>query len=165
MAEQGGNITESQQFGDPATGLFFMRVQVELTTGREALMAGLAALASRFDMTWHLDEVGRALRTLLLGFTAANCEADLACRQHSRQMPIDVVGVASNHTVLQRLAEFYGYPFHHISVRTETAAQAEAKLMELVERHDVELIVLARAVQWHAEHRVLLDGTRTVVFS
>lgn len=29
---------------------------------------------------------------------------------------------------------------------------------------DVECLALARAVQWHAEHRVLLNGTRTIVF-
>ena len=29
--------------------------------------------------------------------------------------------------------------------------------------HDVEAQVLARAVRWHAEHRVLLNGNRTVV--
>jgi formyltetrahydrofolate deformylase len=29
---------------------------------------------------------------------------------------------------------------------------------------DVEARALARAVRWHAEHRVLLDGRRTVVF-
>ena len=30
---------------------------------------------------------------------------------------------------------------------------------------DIESRVLARAVKWHAEHRVLLNGTRTVVFT
>ena len=30
---------------------------------------------------------------------------------------------------------------------------------------DVERRVLAQAVKWHAEHRVLLNGNRTVVFS
>jgi formyltetrahydrofolate deformylase len=29
---------------------------------------------------------------------------------------------------------------------------------------DVESVVLARAVKWHLEHRVLLNGHRTVVF-
>jgi formyltetrahydrofolate deformylase len=29
---------------------------------------------------------------------------------------------------------------------------------------DIENVVLARAVRWHAEHRVMLDGSRTVVF-
>jgi formyltetrahydrofolate deformylase len=36
---------------------------------------------------------------------------------------------------------------------------------QLVEAgRDVEAQVLARAVRWHAEHRVLMNGTRTVVF-
>ncbi len=29
---------------------------------------------------------------------------------------------------------------------------------------DIECVVLARAVKWHVEHRVLLNGSRTVVF-
>jgi len=29
---------------------------------------------------------------------------------------------------------------------------------------DVECVTLARAIQWHAEHRVLMNGNRTVVF-
>jgi formyltetrahydrofolate deformylase len=29
---------------------------------------------------------------------------------------------------------------------------------------DVECAVLARAVKWHVEHRILLNGTRTVIF-
>jgi len=43
---------------------------------------------------------------------------------------------------------------------------AEATLLELVTRHDVELVVLARymQVQWHVEHRVLINGAKTVVF-
>jgi formyltetrahydrofolate deformylase len=30
---------------------------------------------------------------------------------------------------------------------------------------DIESVVLARAVKWHAEHRILLNGRRTVIFS
>jgi formyltetrahydrofolate deformylase len=29
---------------------------------------------------------------------------------------------------------------------------------------DIESVVLARAVRWHVEHRVLLNGHKTVVF-
>jgi formyltetrahydrofolate deformylase len=29
---------------------------------------------------------------------------------------------------------------------------------------DVESVVLARAVKWHAEHRIMLNGHKTVVF-
>ncbi len=147
LAEHGGNITESQQFGDPSTGLFFMRVQVQTGAPREELEAALAELAGRFAMTWHLDVVGRPLRTLVLVSKAAHCLADLAYRQRNDRLPIDVVGVVSNHTALEDLARFYDYDFHHVPVTADTKPQAEARLLQLVEEQDVELVVLARYMQ------------------
>ena len=41
LADHGGNITESQQFGDPDSGLFFMRVQVEGRATADELSAAL----------------------------------------------------------------------------------------------------------------------------
>jgi formyltetrahydrofolate deformylase len=147
LAEHGGNITESQQFGDPDTGLFFMRVQVESAAGREDLEAALGELAPRFDMTWHLDVAGRKVRTLVMVSTAGHCLNDLAFRQRSENLPVDIVAVVSNHTVLAPMAEFYGIPFHHVPVTPQTKAEAEARLLELVEELDVELVVLARYMQ------------------
>ena len=147
LADHGGNITESQQFGDPSTGLFFMRVQVQTAAPRTELEAALAELAGRFSMEWQLDVVGRPMRTLILVSKAGHCLSDLAYRQRGERLPIDVVGVVSNHTVLEDLATFYGYPFHHVPVTKETKPAAEARLLELVEEYDVELVVLARYMQ------------------
>ena len=147
LAEHGGNITESQQFGDPSTGLFFMRVQVQTAAPRAGLEQALGELADRFEMEWKLDVVGRPMRTLILVSKAGHCLSDLAYRQRGERLPIDVVGVVSNHTVLEDLATFYGYPFHHVPVTKETKAAAEARLLELVEEYDVELVVLARYMQ------------------
>lgn len=147
LAEHGGNITESQQFGDPDSGLFFMRVQVAAATPRAVLEPALAELAQRFSMTWHLDVAGRPVRTLLLGSTAAHCVNDLAFRQRSENLPIDIVGLVSNHTALADLAAFYGIDFHHVPVTSATKAQAEARLLELVDTLGVELVVLARYMQ------------------
>ncbi|EJN85051.1 ACT domain-containing protein, partial [Actinomyces naeslundii] len=66
LARRGGNITESKQFGDSSTGLFFMRVQVLTTVPREELEKDLAELAGEYEMEWSLDEVGRAMRTLIM---------------------------------------------------------------------------------------------------
>ncbi|MEZ0448450.1 formyltetrahydrofolate deformylase [Cellulomonas sp. ICMP 17802] len=147
LAEHGGNITESQQFGDPLSGLFFMRVQVTASTPRAELEAALTALGARFAMDWSLDVVGRPVRTLVMGSTAAHCLNDLAFRQRSENLPIELVAVVSNHTVLEPLADFYGIPFHHVPVTAATKQQSEARLLELVEELDVELVVLARYMQ------------------
>ncbi|WP_175559058.1 formyltetrahydrofolate deformylase [Sanguibacter gelidistatuariae] len=147
LAEHGGNITESQQFGDPDTHLFFMRVQVESAASRADLGAALTALAADFDMTWSLDVVGRPVRTLILVSTAAHCLNDLLFRQRSENLPIDIVAVAGNHRDLEPLTEFYGKTFHHIPVTKDTKAEAEAALLALVRELDVELVVLARYMQ------------------
>jgi len=147
LAEHGGNITESQQFGDPLSGLFFMRVQVESAVPRGRLERALAALGERFAMTWKLDVVGRPIRTLVLGSTAAHCLNDLAFRQRSEGLPIDIVAVVSNHTTLAELAEFYGIGFHHVPITAATRPQAEARLLALVDSLDVELVVLGRYMQ------------------
>ncbi|WP_028044969.1 formyltetrahydrofolate deformylase [Cellulomonas sp. URHE0023] len=147
LAELGGNITESQQFGDPLSGLFFMRVQVTASAPREALTAALESLGDEFGMQWSLDVVGRPMRTLVMGSTAAHCLNDLAFRQRSENLPVDLVAVVSNHTALEPLAGFYGIPFHHVPVTAATKAQAEARLLELVAELDVELVVLARYMQ------------------
>jgi formyltetrahydrofolate deformylase len=147
LATHGGNITESQQFGDPLSGLFFMRVQVQSAFPRAELEEALTELAGRFSMTWALDVAGRPMRTLVMGSTAAHCLNDLAFRQRSEKLPVDIVAVVSNHTALADLAAFYGIPFHHVPVRKATKAEAEQRLLELVDELDVELVVLARYMQ------------------
>ncbi|WP_036968510.1 formyltetrahydrofolate deformylase [Promicromonospora kroppenstedtii] len=147
LAEHGGNITESQQFGDPASGLFFMRVQVESAASRDELTAAMTQVAGAFRMTWALDVVGRRIRTLLMVSKAAHCLVDLLYRERSQRMPIDVVGVVGNHRDLEDIAAFYGKPFHHVPVTKDTKAEAEATLRGLVKETDAELVVLARYMQ------------------
>lgn len=147
LAEHGSNITESQQFGDPTSGLFFMRVQVESTASRDELTTAMTEVAGRFEMTWTLDVVGRRIRTLVMVSKAAHCLVDLLYRERSQRMPIDVVGVVGNHRDLEDIATFYGKPFHHVPVTKDTKADAEATLRGLVQELDVEVVVLARYMQ------------------
>lgn len=147
LAARGGNITESQQFGDPGTSLFFMRVQAELPTPRAELEADLADLARRLDMRWRLDVVGRRMRTLVMVSREGHCLTDLLHRQRGGRLPIEVVGVVSNHETLRDVAGFFGVPYHHVPVTPATKPAAEARLLALVETLDVELVVLARYMQ------------------
>lgn len=55
LYEHGANITEAQQFIDPDTGDFFMRIAFD--TDAEAagtLTDPLRSIASQFDMAWTL---------------------------------------------------------------------------------------------------------------
>ena len=143
----GGNITESQQFAS-STGRFFMRLQVQADAPRVDFERQLGPVIDHFDMEWQLDDVGRPLRTLVLGSTAKHCVSDLLFRQREGQLEIDVPLLLANHETLQPIAAFYGIPFEHRSVTDDASKLAmEERILEVVESEDIELVVLARYMQ------------------
>lgn len=147
LAGLGSNIIESQQFGDAGSNLFFMRVQFSAQVSAATLHEALGVTADRFAMTWQLNVAGRPLRTLVMVSTAAHCLNDLAFRTREEELPVDLVTVVSNHTMLEPMARFYGIDFRHIPVTKDTKPAAEAQLLDLVTALDVELVVLARYMQ------------------
>lgn len=147
IAQAGGNIIQSQQFGDPDSGLFFMRVEVESPAGRAPIDEGLAAVAKDFDATINVDTLGRPLRTIIMVSREGHCLSDLLYRQQTQGLPIDVVSVVGNHPDLAPIAQFYGVPFILIPVTKETKAKAEEELLNLISAEKVELLILARYMQ------------------
>ena len=143
-----GNITESQQFSSEDTGRFFMRLQIESSVSRADFEGALAPVIAQYSMTTRLDVVGRPLRTLVLATKAAHCLNDMLFRQRAGQLPINIPLVLSNHDELAELAGFYGVPFESMPV-TDAAQKAafEARVLQAVEEHGIELVVLARYMQ------------------
>ena len=148
IVEAHGNITESQQFSSEDTGRFFMRVQVETTSDYDIFQAALAPVIERYDMTAEINTVGRPLRTLILASSAGHCLTDLLVRQRDGHLTIDIPQVLSNHDALEPVAKFYGVPFRALPITDQASkAQFEAEVLALVEKHDIELVVLARYMQ------------------
>jgi formyltetrahydrofolate deformylase len=143
-----GNITESQQFSSADTGRFFMRLQVETDASRDEFAALLQPVIARFGMAWQLDREGRPKRTLVLVSTAGHTLNDLLFRRRSGQLPVEIPLVLSNHPVLRELAEFYEVPFESRAIVDDASKAAfERRILEAVEEHDIELVVLARYMQ------------------
>ena len=143
-----GNITESQQFSSADTGRFFIRLQVESPADRAEIEAALAPVIEHYGMHSIIDVVGRPLRTLVLASTAGHCVNDLLFRQRAGQLAVEVPLVLSNHGTLRDLVGFYGVPFEsHPVTDAESKAAFEARIIEAVEEHDIELVVLARYMQ------------------
>ncbi|WP_084704151.1 formyltetrahydrofolate deformylase [Phaeacidiphilus oryzae] len=145
----GCNILDSQQYGDPGTGLFFMRVHfaADGTVNAEKLRASFAAIGESFRMDWAIHLAGERMRIVLMVSKFGHCLNDLLFRARSGALPVEIAAVVSNHTDLRGLVEPYGIPFEHIPVTKDTKAEAEARLLDLVEREGVELVVLARYMQ------------------
>jgi formyltetrahydrofolate deformylase len=150
LAALGCNITESQQYGDPYTKRFFMRVAATAETTSpvlDDLRAGMAELAVEFGMDWQVHDADTKARVLVLVSKEGHCVNDLLFRCYSGVLPVDIVGVVSNHRDLETLVETSGVRFHHLPVTPETRPQQEAAILELCERERVDLVVLARYMQ------------------
>ena len=144
------NVTESQQFGDPDTRLFFLRVQFTCAADPARLDAALRGAAAEFDFDWQLHPLDSPVRTLILVSRAGHCLNDLLYRHRAGRLPIEPVAVVSNHPDLAGLAGFYEVPFTHVPVTPGDAATkdaAEDALLRMVDALDVELVVLARYMQ------------------
>ena len=148
LLERGGNIEEAAQYSDPATGLFFMRVQFACNAVNEAdLRTQLVSFAAPFQMTWNLHSTIQPMRTVILVSKEGHCLNDLLFRWKSGLLPIDIRAIVSNHREFYQLAASYNVPFHHIPVTAANKAEAEAKQYEIIQSEGAELVVLARYMQ------------------
>ena len=149
LAAKGCYITDSSQFDDLHTGLFFMRVSFLSQEGAslEAIEAGFATVGEPFGITSQFHRASQRVKVMLMVSRFGHCLNDLLYRWKIGALPIDIVGVVSNHFDYQKVIVNHDIPFHHIKVTKDNKPRAEAHLMELVEQSGTELIVLARYMQ------------------
>ncbi|MDD1477786.1 formyltetrahydrofolate deformylase [Arthrobacter sp. H16F315] len=154
LLEQGCDILESKQFDSQPDSHFFMRLHFASAgdpggdaAGIDSLRGNFAPVAERFGMHWDLRRHGTKRRVLIMVSKFEHCLNDLLFRARIGELPIDIVGVVSNHPDHRGIVEWHGIPFFHVPVTAATKPAAEERLMELVDRLDVGLVVLARYMQ------------------
>jgi len=149
LVDNGGNIRESQQFGDRDSGRFFMRIDFETAQATDAasLRVAFAGTAERFGMTFELWAAHAPYRTLIMVSKQLHCLNDLLFRTTTGDLQIEVPLVVSNHRDAEKLVRSYGVDFHHIPLTPDTKAEAEAELIRLVDDLEIHLVVLARYMQ------------------
>ncbi len=149
LFDAGCNILDAQQFGDDESGRFFLRVHFDLpaTVTADGLRALFAPLADAFAMEWQLHDARRKARLMVLVSKQGHCLNDLLFRVHSRQLPVEIACVASNHDDFAALSQSYGVAFHHLPVSGDNRGEQEQRIVDLVERENIDLVVLARYMQ------------------
>ncbi|NTE87152.1 formyltetrahydrofolate deformylase [Agrobacterium rubi] len=149
LADKGCNIVDSSQFDDLETGKFFMRVSFISEEGEsmDNIQAGFAPIATEFGMDANIYSDGERTKTLLMVSRFGHCLNDLLYRWKIGALPIDIVGVVSNHFEYQKVVVNHDIPFHHIKVTKDNKPKAEAQLLDLIDTSGAELVVLARYMQ------------------
>ena len=151
----GGNIVRAEQHVDTdesgAGTVFFQRVEFALDgfdLDRAEIAAGFAPLASRFGMGWQLRFSDEAVRMAVLVSKQPHCLDDLLGRWHNGELGgVDIPLVVSNHPDHADRVAFMGPRYEYLPVTHETRAEQEHELRAVLERHGVDLVVLARYMQ------------------
>ena len=145
-------ITEAQHYDDPVSDTSFMRtVFHDNGQGTPALQQLNETFAStvgqRFGMQWRFHEARRKCRAVLAVSRHGHCLNSMLHRWSTGTLPIEVVAVVSNHQDMRSLSEWHGVPYHYLPVLDGRKAEQEQRLIELFEKVDGELLVLARYMQ------------------
>jgi len=152
IADQGGNITASNQYEDVRSKTFFMRYGIELLDTEKStdeFATTFGSLADELQMDWRLTDLAKRPRIVLLVSKFDHCLAYLLHRWKVGDLQFDIPCVISNHETLRELVEWYGIPYHHVPVPKEAKAKQAAfeKTAELIEQAKPDTIVLARYMQ------------------
>jgi formyltetrahydrofolate deformylase len=149
LVGRGCDIVEHQQFDDAVRGSLFLRTSFT-SGGDQPTAADLAReftpVAQDFGMEFQLSD-GRPDRLLVMVSKFGHCLNDLLFRWRAGSLGADIALVVSNHEDLRPMAEAAGLPFVHVPVTADTKADAEQRLLELVDEHRIDLVVLARYMQ------------------
>lgn len=150
FAAQGFNIRESHQFEDVENRRFFMRTVLDATEQSltlDEVKAAFVPVAKRYGMDWQLVDADRKLKVLVAVSQWGHCLHNLLSAWKQGTLPVDIVGVVSNHEVMRELVEWYQLPFHHLPISRETKADQEAQLLALMQQGAADCLVLARYMQ------------------
>lgn len=150
LANRNCNIVDAQQFNDRLNGRFFMRVAFEANGNEteQTLIEAFSPIANDLGLDWSLRNQARVKKVLLMVSKWDHCLGDLLYRERIGELPMDVVGIISNHPQeLLHTSLIGGTPYHHLPITRDTKPQQEARIKQIVNETGAELIVLARYMQ------------------
>lgn len=148
LLRNGGNILEAQQFDDPESGKFFMRVVFDAEGETAVLRRDLGALAKSISAEWSLSANEERPRVVILLSKFDHCLGDLLYRYRIGELKMNVVGIICNHPREALTVSLIGeIPFHYLPVTKSTKPEQELQIKHIIDEAGADLVVLARYMQ------------------
>lgn len=152
LAAKDGFIVDSQQYADLDAGRFFLRIEFKshgeaFPVDLEELRARFAPVAERYEMDWELLPSSHRPKLLIAVSKGSHCLNDLLHRWRTGNLPVDVVGVVSNHRDLNDLTEWHGIPYHYLPIGPDNKEEQEERLRSVLFDSGADYLILARYMQ------------------
>lgn len=151
LNENLGNIIYLDQHVDRQEKIFYMRVEWELnefTIPKDKIGEYFDTLiGSKLDMTWTLNFSENIPKMALFVSKMPHCLFDILARYTAGEWNVEIPLIISNHKTLKPVADRFGIEFHHFEITKENKAEQEAAELKLLQKHNINFVVLARYMQ------------------
>ncbi len=147
LNNHGGFITESSQFGDFSTEQFFMRCEFSSAMDASLLSQNFEEVGGQYQMQWQLVQANTPMKVVVMVTKEGHCFNHLLHKTITGALPIEIKAVISNHADLRYMADWHHIPFHHLPVSAATKKDQEKQVIDVIEKSDADLVVLARYMQ------------------
>lgn len=146
----GGNIVHADQHRDEAAGLFLSRIEWQLegfNLPRDLIGPAFNAIAQPLKASWELRFSDAVPRIAVWVSRQNHCLLDLLWRQQAGEFLGEIALIISNHPDLRAIAEQFGIDYHYLPITQETKQAQEAAQLALLQKYDIDLVVLAKYMQ------------------
>ena len=147
----GGNILYLDQYVDRINGIFYMRVEWDLAKfiiPKEKINDYFNTLyAQRYNMVYRLSFTDRSQRMALFVSKMSHCLYDILARYTAGDWEVEIPLIISNHPDLKSVGEQFNIPFEVVPVTRDNKTEMEALEFELLDKYNIDFIVLARYMQ------------------
>lgn len=150
IAEHGGNIIDLDEHVDADENLFAIRVAWEMenfSIPANDLESSISELTEEIDAAWELNFLEDRTRLAIFVSKYDHCLQEILWRHKLGEYNADISVIISNHFELQQLAENYSIPFHMFPIDKENKSNQEKLEIELLEKYNIDSIILARYMQ------------------
>lgn len=146
----GGNIIHADQHTDFAAGLFLTRIEWQLegfNLPRDIIGPAFNAIAQPLKAQWQLHFSDDMPRIAIWVSKQDHCLFDLIWRQRAGEFRAEIPLIMSNHPNLEAIAQQFGIAYHYLPITKDTKAEQELKQLELLQKYQIDLVVLAKYMQ------------------
>jgi formyltetrahydrofolate deformylase len=111
------------------------------------LERSFSVVAGPFGMHWNFYPSGQRPKTLIAVSKQGHCLNSILHRWSMGVLPVDIVGIVSNHDAHRKMARWYEIPYHYLPIDRDRKAEQEDRLLEIFDTSNCDLLVLARYMQ------------------
>src|SRR5690625_1577562 len=151
LFEHGADIMESSQYSsDDEKRMFYIRFEYYLKgllSKKDQMEIDFKALAEEFKMDFDFTYNNTVKRSAIFVSKEIHCLLELLWEWQSGDLETDIPLVISNHEDAREIVEQLGIPYYYIPANKDIRQQVEKKQVELMEKYDIDVIILARYMQ------------------